>query len=464
MSSATIDAFDAVDPATGLPFATVHESTPEEVRAAVHAAAQAFAGAQAWRTPHVRALALGATARALERDRERLAEMECMDTGKPISQARADVDATVRYFDYYAGAADKLEGSSIPLGPDFVDYTVREPWGVCAQIIPWNYPLQVMARCAAPALATGNAVLLKPSELASMTPQALAELAIASGVPDGMLSVLTGHGAVGAALIADPLVNHVTFVGSAQTGIRVAHACAERLVPIEMELGGKSPSVVFADADLEKAVPTIVRALVQNAGQSCSAGTRLLVHRDCEQEMLERVGQALSRLTIGPGSSDAELGPLISAAQLDRAEGMLARAVAEGAQVLSGGGRPDAFAGLWYLEPTLLAGASPESEIFNEEVFGPVLLATAFDDEQQAVELANATPYGLVASVWTADVSRAHRVAAAIQAGQVYVNGYGVAGGVELPFGGMRRSGYGRGKGMEALRTYSQLKNVCVAL
>jgi aldehyde dehydrogenase (NAD+)/betaine-aldehyde dehydrogenase len=331
---------------------------------------------------------------------------------------------------------------------------------VCAQIIPWNYPLQVTARCAAPALAAGNAVIVKPSELASITPLRFADLAEQAGVPRGLIQVATGDGTVGAALADDHNVDHVTFVGSAQTGAKVAEACARRLRPVELELGGKSPNVVFADADLDKAVPAIVQALIQNAGQSCSAGTRLLAERTIYDEVVQRVATALQAVKIGPGIEDPDLGPLISERQLQRATGMLEKAERQGATIAVGG---EHIKGL-FLQPTLVTDAKPELDIVQEEVFGPVLTALPFDDDRDAVALANFSQYGLVAGIWTKDLSRAHRVAHAIHAGQIFVNTYGVGGGVELPFGGMKRSGYGRGKGIEALLAYSQVKNVCVAL
>ncbi len=463
-SHVSIAVFDAIDPATREPFAQLEETPPEAVSAAVAAARAALEREHRWRFPATRGTVLSAIADGIRARAGELAALECQDTGKPMAQATADVAVTARYFDFYAGAVDKLYGESIPLGPDHVDYTVREPWGVCGQIIPWNYPMQVLARTSAPALAVGNAVVLKPSELGSVTPRIVAEIATAAGLPDGLLQVVTGHGAVGAALVADPGVDHVTFVGSAAVGKAVAHACAERLAPLQLELGGKSPNVVFADADLERAVPAIVKALVQNAGQSCSAGTRLLVHAARADEVVTRVAAAMTALRVGPGADDPDLGPLISAAQIERAEGMLARATRDGAQIALGGGRVAGLEQGWYLAPTIVTDVAPEQELFNDEVFGPVLAVTTFDDDADAVRLANATPYGLVAAVWTQDVSRAHRVAGAIQAGQVYVNGYGVAGGIEIPFGGMKRSGYGRGKGMAALHAYSQVKNVCVAL
>src|SRR3954468_16376093 len=256
--------FVAIDPSSGHEFAELPETTPEQVAEMVEDAHRALAVEHEWRTPRVRAQALTNLARAVEAESEKLAELETRDTGKPLSQAKADVAATVRYLDYYAGSIERLEGRQIPLGPDILDYTVREPWGVCAQIIPWNYPLQVTARCAAPALAAGNAVIVKPSELASVTPLRFAEFAEAAGVPRGMIQVAVGDGATGAALAEHARVDHVTFVGSAATGTKVAEACARRLAPLELELGGKSPNVVFADADLEKAVPAVVGALIQN--------------------------------------------------------------------------------------------------------------------------------------------------------------------------------------------------------
>jgi aldehyde dehydrogenase (NAD+)/betaine-aldehyde dehydrogenase len=452
--------FLAIDPSSGHEFAELPETSPEQVSELVEDAHRAFAVEHEWRTPQVRAQALTRLARAVEQETDKLAELETRDTGKPLTQARADVAATVRYLDYYAGSIERLEGRQIPLGPDVLDYTVREPWGVCAQIIPWNYPLQVTARCVAPALAAGNAVIVKPSELASITPLRFAHLAEEAGVPRGMIQIATGHGPTGAALAAHENVDHVTFVGSAATGIRVAEACAKRLAPIELELGGKSPNVVFADADLDKAVPAIVQALVQNAGQSCSAGSRLLVERSAYPEVIARVAEALEAVSIGPGAEDKDLGPLISERQLERATRMLATALQAGARIATGGKH---LTGL-YLQPTLVTGVLPEMEIFQEEVFGPVLTAMPFADDREAIALANATPYGLVAGIWTTDLSRAHRVAAGVRAGQVFVNTYGVGGGVELPFGGMKRSGHGRGKGIDALLAYSQVKNVCIAI
>lgn len=449
----------AVDPSTGHEFAQLPATEPAQVGELVEDARRALAEERDWRTPYVRGKALLRMAALVEEQGNELADLETRDTGKPLSQSQADVRATIRYLEYYAGSIERLEGRQIPLGPDALDYTVREPWGVCAQIIPWNYPLQVAARCAAPALAAGNAVILKPSELASITPLRLAQIAEAAGVPPGLFQVATGDGRTGDALVRHPGVDHVTFVGSAATGAEVAAVCGRRLIPVELELGGKSPNVVFADADLERAVPAIVRGLLRNAGQSCSAGSRLLVEKTIYEDVCARVATAFATVSIGPGIEDPDLGPLISQRQHDRATGMLETARLAGARVLGGAPREGLF-----LEPALVTRVQADMEIFQEEVFGPVLVAAPIEDERHAVQLANATAYGLVAGVWTQDLARAHRVASGIRAGQVFVNGYGVGGGVELPFGGTGRSGYGRGKGIEALLAYSQTKNVWVAL
>src|SRR3954454_3378556 len=309
--------FYAVDPGSQKPFAEIPGTS--DVGELVEDAHRALEVEHDWRVPDVRARTLARLARDVEAQVEALAELECRDTGKPISQARADVTAAVRYLDFYAGAIGRLEGRQIPLGPGVLDYTVREPWGVCAQVISWNYPLQLAARCAAPALAAGNAVVLKPSELASVTPLRFAELAEAAGVPRGMIHVATGDGETAAALVGHPGVDHVTFVGSAPTGATVAEACARRLVPIELELGGKSPNLVFEDADLERAIPAIVNGLLQNAGQSCSAGSRLLVEKTRFEEVTARVAAAFAAVKIAPGVEDPDLGPLISDRQLERA-------------------------------------------------------------------------------------------------------------------------------------------------
>ncbi|HXT38174.1 MAG TPA: aldehyde dehydrogenase family protein [Chloroflexota bacterium] len=459
--------FPAVDPATGEVLAWLPRGDWADIDRAVRAARRAFEQERSWRQPATRARVLNAISRAIEEQADALAVLECRDTGKPLTQARIDVTVAARYFQYYAGWADKIYGQQIPLGEHFLDYTLREPWGVCGQIIPWNYPLQVSSRLAAPALAVGNAVVLKPAEEASLTAVRLAEIAKAAGLPDGLLQVVTGYGEeAGSALVEHPGVDHLSFVGSPAVGTLIAQAAARRLVPVSLELGGKSPQVVFPDADIDLAIPVIVRALIQNAGQTCSAGARLIAHAAMYDELLTRVKERLEAIRLGPGLEDPELGPLISAAQFERAHGMTQRAIAEGALLVSGGARasgPDLDTG-YYLQPTLLADVAPDREIWTEEVFGPVLAATSFQEEDEAVHLANSTAYGLVAALWTRDLSRAHRLARRIRAGQVFINTYGAGGGVELPFGGYNRSGYGRGKGQEAIRTFSQVKNICAAL
>ncbi len=464
MAESSASILEAVDPATEQVFATLPVSSLADVTNVVERARRAFETNAQWRSPSVRANALYEMARLLRENAEELALMECRDTGKPLAQGHDDVMMAASYFTYYAGWADKFGGRSIPLGGEFVDYTVREPWGVCAQIIPWNYPLQVTARCAAPAMAVGNAVVLKPSEQASVTPYRLAELYREAGLPEGLFNVVVGAGDVGAALVGDSGIDHVTFVGSAAVGQRVAQQCLERFIPVELEMGGKSPTIVFEDADLDSAVPVIVRALIQNAGQSCSAGSRVIIASAIYDEVIGRITRAFGALSIGPGESDFDLGPLVSARQLDHSYGMVARARESGARVVCGGERPASLSSGWYLEPTLVDNVAVDAEIFQEEVFGPVLVASRFESDEEAVHIANNSKYGLVAGVWTRDLRRAHAVANRLEVGQVFVNSYGVGGGVAIPFGGLKRSGHARGKSEEALLAYSRVKNICIAL
>ncbi|HUX04472.1 MAG TPA: aldehyde dehydrogenase family protein [Acidimicrobiales bacterium] len=455
---------DAIDPATEKVFATLPASSPADVATVVQRARHALETNSQWRTPALRAHTLYEMARLLRENADELALAECRDTGKPLAQGRDDVMMSAAYFTYYAGWVDKFGGRSIPLGSEFVDYTVREPWGVCGQIIPWNYPLQVTARCAAPAMAVGNAVVLKPSEQASVTPYRLMTLYQEAGLAEHMFNVVLGAGDVGSALVGDPGVDHVTFVGSAAVGQRVAQQCLERYIPVELEMGGKSPSIVFEDADLDRAVPVIVRALIQNAGQSCSAGSRVIIASSIYDQVIARLVEALAQLSVGPGEADFDLGPLISPRQLEHAQDMVARAREHGARVVCGGKRPSALSSGWYLEPTLIDNVAADAEIFQEEVFGPVLVASRFANDDEAVTLANDSRYGLVAGVWTRDLRRAHAVANRLEVGQVFVNSYGVGGGVAIPFGGLKRSGHARGKSEDALLAYSRVKNICIAL
>jgi aldehyde dehydrogenase (NAD+) len=464
-AAAADEYFETLDPATTCVLGEVAQAEQGDVDDAVAAAREGLGG---WSNikPAERGRILLAISGAISANRETLAELETLDTGKPITQGRADVDAAARYFEFYAGLADKILGTTIPLGAGFLDYTVREPLGVSAQIVPWNYPLQIGSRGIAAALAAGNTVVLKPASEAPLTLGRLARLALVAGLPPGVLNVVTGPGAqVGGALAAHADVNQITFTGSVEVGTQVMEAAARTVVPVVMELGGKSPNLVFADADLDRALPVVLRAILQNAGQTCSAGSRLLVHRPVADEVLTRLAQLMSKVRVGPGIDDPELGPLISHRQLEHVGDMVNQAAREGVEVIVGGTvapESETYGGFFYSPTLLLAGH--DATIAHDEVFGPVLTATIFDDDEEAVALANGTEYGLVSGVWTRDVQRAHVVANAIAAGQVFVNGYGAGGGVELPFGGYRKSGFGREKGIEGLASYLQTKNVCIVL
>jgi aldehyde dehydrogenase (NAD+)/betaine-aldehyde dehydrogenase len=384
-----------------------------------------------------------------------------------LRQARRDAELTARYFDFYASAVETHYGSSIPLNADTMIFTQWEPHGVTAHVIPWNYPMQIFARTIAPALAMGNCCVLKPAEEAPLTAVQLALLALEAGLPAGALNVVTGYGeTAGAALTGHHDIDHISFTGSVEVGRLIAHAAANRVIPVTLELGGKSPNIVFADADMDRTVPGVVNAILQMAGQTCSAGSRLLVHESVHDVLVERIKQAFDNVTIGPALSDLALGPLISQVQRSRVLSFLEQARGNGAKIVAGGNALNGgvFGEGFFLQPTLIDDVHPDSPLGQEEVFGPVLAVTRFRDIDEAVQFANGTDYGLVAGVWTRDLSTAHRMIREVLAGQVFVNTYGASGGVELPFGGFKRSGYGREKGAEGLRSFAQIKTGVVAL
>lgn len=455
-----------LDPSSGEVIAETPDCGPAEIDLAVNAARGA---SHQWRKVAVadRARILRRFAQLIERDRDELGHLEALQTGKPLRQARRDAELTARYFDFYASAVETHYGSSIPLNADTMIFTQWEPHGVTAHVIPWNYPMQIFARTIAPALAMGNCCVLKPAEEAPLTAVRLALLALEAGLPAGALNVVTGYGeTAGAALTGHSDIDHISFTGSVEVGRLIAHAAANRVIPVTLELGGKSPNIVFADADMDRTVPGVVNAILQMAGQTCSAGSRLLVHESVHDVLLERIKQAFDNVTIGPALSDLALGPLISQAQRSRVLSFIEQARGNGAKIVAGGNALNGgvFGEGFFLQPTLIDDVDPDSPLGQEEIFGPVLAVTRFRDIDEAVQLANGTDYGLVAGVWTRDLSTAHRMIREVLAGQVFVNTYGASGGVELPFGGFKRSGYGREKGAEGLRSFTQIKTGVVAL
>ena len=452
------------DPATGNPIAQVARAMPADIDRAVAAARRCF-DRRVLRDmrPYLRGELMMEVARQLEPLADEIALLECHDNGKTLAAGRAEVALTQRYLTYYAGLADKLEGRQIPLGDGLLDYTRHEPFGVSAQIVPWNGPLPMGARSLVCALVTGNTVVLKSPEDSPLSLFLLALACERAGVPAGAVNILCGYGHdAGAALVAHRDIDHIVFTGSVETGKSVLRAAVDRVIPCVMELGGKSGGIVYADADLARTAASATRGIFNHAGQICSAGSRLIVHRSIHDDLVARIRAQAAARTVGPGIEGCDMGPLISARQLDRVESLCRAGVDEGATLLMGGARVPGLAG-HFMAPTIFTDVRPDMRIAQEEFFGPVLVVLPFDTPEEAVDIANGTDFGLAAGVYTSNLHLAHWTADRLVAGQVYVNEWWV-GGIETPFGGMKRSGYGREKGQEALLGYVQTKNVGIRL
>ncbi|EFH10109.1 aldehyde dehydrogenase family protein [Pseudoroseomonas cervicalis] len=453
-----------LNPSDGHPFAQIARGGAAEIDAAVRAAQAALEGPWGRLSATERGRLLMKLATLILRDAEALAQAESRDVGKPIRQARADATACARYFEFYGASADKMHGDTIPYADGMTVLTVWEPHGVTGHIVPWNYPMQIVGRSVGAALAMGNACVLKPAEDASLSSLMLAELAAEAGFPEGVWNVVTGLGEeAGAALTSHPGISHVSFTGSPEVGTLVQMAAAKNTIPVTLELGGKSPQLVFQDADLDTAAATVMNGIIQNAGQTCSAGSRVLVQAPIFDRFVEDLAARFGKLEAGPAELDLDLGPLVNADQQKRVNGFLDFAKQDGLR-FAGQGRiaSNAPEGGYYVQPTLLADVSPSHRLAQEEVFGPVLTAIRFTDEAEALAIANGTQFGLVAGVWTADIGRAMRLSRGIKVGQVFVNNYGAGGGVELPFGGVKRSGHGREKGFAALAGFASLKTIAI--
>ena len=458
------ETLQVIDPSDGSVFASIARGTAADIDAAVQAARRALRRVWARTAAAERSALLLRWAALVRTHADELAALESRDTGKPLKQALADASALARYFEFYGGAADKLHGQTLPYQDGYTVLTIREPHGVTGHIVPWNYPMQIFGRSVGAALAAGNACVVKPAEDACLSILRAAELAAQAGFPPGVLNVVTGYGAeAGQALSEHPGIDHLSFTGSTGTGQRVAHAAADRHCPVTLELGGKSPQLVFADADLPTALPVLVNAIIQNAGQTCSAGSRILVERAVYEPVLEQLSARFSALRAGPAQLDLDLGPLVSRRQQQRVWDFLSDAQTEGLSIAAQGEVIETAPTTgFYQPPVLLRDVPSSSRLWQQEIFGPVLAVCPFDSEDEAIALANGTDYGLVAGVWTRDGSRQLRLARALEAGQVFINNYGAGGGVELPFGGVRHSGHGREKGFEALYGFTRLKTIAI--
>jgi len=457
--------FESQNPYTGEPWARVPDGGPEDIDAAVAAARAALDGEWGAMTGFARAALLRRLGDLVAQNAERLARLEVNDSGKLYREMIGQLNALGGWYHYYAGLADKIEGRQIPSpNPNYLVYTRREPVGVVGAITPWNSPLLLMTWKLAPALAAGCTVVVKPSEHSPVSSLGFAELFEQAGFPAGVVNVVSGLSReTGARLAAHPGVDKVAFTGSTATGRAVAKAAGENINKVTLELGGKSPQVVFPDADLAAAANGIIAGVFAATGQTCMAGSRLIVHADVHDELIRLIAERASRIKLGnPNDADTEMGPVANRPQYEKVLGYLDTAKAEGATVAYGGAAESGLGGL-FVQPTVLTGVTPESTVVREEVFGPVLAALTFTEEDEAIKLANDTPYGLAGAVWTKDVHRAHRVAAKIKAGSVWINAYRVVA-PSVPFGGFKASGLGRENGLHAIDEYLEEKAIWVEL
>lgn len=451
-------------PSDGEQFAEIARGNERDIDAAVGAARNAYENGWGRVPAFERGRLLSRLGLKVLEHAEELAQLEAKDTGKPMKQARADMVTLARYCEYYGGAADKLHGEVVPFLDGYTVMVTRNPRGVTGHIIPWNYPAQMFGRTLAPSLACGNATVIKPAEDACLSSIRVTELAHEVGFPPGVINLVTGLGEeAGAALSNHPDLDMIAFTGSPEVGVLIQKASAERHRPCVLELGGKSPQIVFEDADFASAVPVIVNAIVQNAGQTCTAGSRVLVQRSAYDRFVPMLSDKFNGLRVGSAEMDLDCGPLISRNQCDRVRGFIQQARDDGIPILARAKLADGVPPGGYYEAPVLFGPVPtNNQLAYEEVFGPVLVVIPFEDEADAIRIANGTEYGLAAGVWTRDGGRQLRVAHAMRCGQVFVNSYGAGGGVELPFGGVKKSGHGREKGFEALREFSTIKTIVI--
>ncbi|MGI3164998.1 aldehyde dehydrogenase family protein [Pseudooceanicola sp. 200-1SW] len=456
------DVLESFDAGRGQAFGRFANGSAEDVDRAVLDARRAFRDTWRHTAPADRGRILMRAAMLIRSRAEDLALVECLDSGKPISEARGDVGGAARAFEYYAGACDKLQGDTFPLPRGYLGYSQYEPVGVTAHVIPWNFPISTAARGIAPALAAGCAVVAKPAEQTPFSALMLAGILYEAGLPAGVCNVVTGLGRdTGAALVAHPQVDQITFTGSVGTGQTVMRAAADNVTRLVLELGGKSPVVVLDDCDQDQAIEGVLGAIYEHAGQVCSAGSRLVIERGIHDQFVERLSQRAAQLSIGHGLRDPKLGPVNSPEQLEKIGGFVDRARARGAEVLTGGAAtadPETGAG-WFYQPTIIADRPRDDELVQEEIFGPVLTVQIAEDAEHALALADDSQFGLVAGLYTGDITAGLRLARDLDVGQVFINEY-FAGGIEVPFGGNRMSGFGREKGLEGMKSYTKLKSV----